>query len=37
MRLVIDTNILVSALLAPASLPAHLMVLWREGCFDLLT
>ena len=37
MRLVIDTNILVSALLASASLPAHLIVLWREGRFDLLT
>jgi putative PIN family toxin of toxin-antitoxin system len=37
MRLVIDTNILVSALLAGGSLPAHLIVLWREGRFDLLT
>lgn len=37
MRLVIDTNILVSALLAGTSLPAHLVVLWREGRFDLLT
>lgn len=37
MRLVIDTNILISALLVSASLPAHLVVLWREGSFDLLT
>ena len=37
MRLVIDTNILVSALLAGTSLPAHLIDLWREGRFDLLT
>lgn len=37
MRLVVDTNILISALLAGTSLPAHLMVLWREGRFDLLT
>ncbi|MGP0059168.1 MAG: putative toxin-antitoxin system toxin component, PIN family [Beijerinckiaceae bacterium] len=37
MRLVIDTNILVSALFSSASLPAHLIVLWREGWFDLLT
>ena len=37
MRLVIDTNILISALLAGTSLPAHLLVLWREGRFDLLT
>jgi putative PIN family toxin of toxin-antitoxin system len=36
-RLVVDTNILVSALLSSASLPAHLIVLWREGRFDLLT
>jgi len=36
-RLVVDTNVLVSALLAEASLPAHLIVLWREGRFDLLT
>ena len=37
MRLVIDTNILISALLAPASLPAQLMVAWRAERFDLLT
>ncbi len=37
MRLVIDTNILVSALLAATSLPAHLITLWHEGRFDLLT
>jgi putative PIN family toxin of toxin-antitoxin system len=36
-RLVIDTNILISALLVSASLPAHLVVLWREGRFDVLT
>ena len=37
MRLVVDTNILVSALLAASSLPAQLVVLWRAGRFDLLT
>ena len=37
MRLVVDTNILVSALLSAASLPAQLVVLWRAGRFDLLT
>lgn len=37
MRLVIDTNILISAALIGTSLPAHLIVLWREGYFDLLT
>ena len=36
MRLVIDTNVLISALLAGTSLPAHLLVLWRGGRFDLL-
>ena len=37
MRLVIDTNVLISALLSGASLPAHLIDFWREGGFDLLT
>jgi putative PIN family toxin of toxin-antitoxin system len=37
MRLVVDTNVLVSALLAQASLPAHLLTLWRAGKFSLLT
>ena len=37
MRLVIDTNIFISALLSASSLPAHLVMLWREGRFDLLT
>lgn len=37
MRLVVDSNILVSALLTAHSLPAHLLVLWREGRFELLT
>lgn len=37
MRLVIDTNVLISALLAGSSLPAHLVTLWRQGRFDLLT
>jgi len=36
-RLVVDTNILISSLLAVSSLPAHLIVLWREGRFDVLT
>jgi len=37
LRLVVDTNILISALLAGTSLPAQLIVRWREGRFDLLT
>jgi putative PIN family toxin of toxin-antitoxin system len=36
-RLVIDTNILISALLVQGSLPARLIALWREGKFELLT
>ncbi len=37
MRLVIDTNVLISAALASTSLPAHLIAVWRDGEFDLLT
>lgn len=37
MRLVIDTNVLISGLFSSTSLPAHLLVLWREGRFELLT
>lgn len=37
MRLVVDTNILISALLSDSSLPAQLIVRWRDGRFDLLT
>ncbi len=33
----VDTNILISALFSTQSLPAHLIELWREGCFDVLT
>jgi len=36
-RVVIDTNILISALFAETSLPAYLVSVWREGEFDLLT
>ncbi len=35
--MVIDTNVLISALLVGTSPPAHLIALWREGRFDLLT
>jgi putative PIN family toxin of toxin-antitoxin system len=37
LRLVIDTNVLVSSLFSSTSLPAHLIELWRQGLFDLLT
>jgi uncharacterized protein len=36
MRVVIDTNILISALLSVSSPPARLIGLWRQGNFDLL-
>jgi len=37
LRLVVDTNVLISPLLAGTSLPAQLIVRWRDGRFDLLT
>lgn len=37
MRLVIDTNLFISALMVQASLPAHLIALWEERRFDVLT
>jgi putative PIN family toxin of toxin-antitoxin system len=37
MQVVLDTNILISALLAEHSLPSRLIDLWRAGRFTLLT
>lgn len=37
MRVVLDTNILVSALIAPAGNPATIYNLWEQGKFALLT
>jgi len=37
MRVVLDTNILLSALLIETSSPARLVGLWRTGRFTLLT
>jgi putative PIN family toxin of toxin-antitoxin system len=37
MRMVLDTNVLVSALLIETSLPAQLLTQWRRERFDLLT
>ena len=37
MRVVIDTNILVSALIAPAGKPAAIVDAWLDGKFTLLT
>ena len=37
MRVVLDTNILVSALIAPAGKPAAIVDVWLDGNFTLLT
>jgi hypothetical protein len=37
MRVVLDTNILVSALLVQLGHPAAIYRAWEEGCFTLLT
>jgi uncharacterized protein len=37
MRVVLDTNVLVSALIAPAGNPAAIYKAWVEGKFTLLT
>lgn len=37
MRVILDTNVLVSALLVQSSAPARLVELWRDGSFVLLT
>jgi len=36
-RVVVDTNVLVSALLHRTALPHQLVMLWRQGRFKLLT
>jgi hypothetical protein len=37
MRVVLDTNVLISALLVAKSGPAKLITAWRRGSFDLLS
>jgi uncharacterized protein len=37
MRVVLDTNILVSALIVPAGIPAAIYSAWEQGRFTLLT
>ena len=37
MRVILDTNVLVSALLHEHSLPCQLVTLWRQGRITLLT
>jgi uncharacterized protein len=36
-RAVVDTNVIISALIAPRSLPGSVLRKWSEGRFDLLT
>ena len=36
MKLVLDTNVIVSALLKRSSAPGQILQLWRDGRFDLL-
>jgi predicted nucleic acid-binding protein len=36
MRLVIDTNVFLSALMCPRSLSAQILSLWRSRRFDLV-
>lgn len=37
MRLVVDTNLIVSALLLPQSVPGSLVTGWRQGAFVLVS
>ena len=37
MRVILDTNVLVSALLNPGGVPARLLDAWFEGRYELLT
>jgi putative PIN family toxin of toxin-antitoxin system len=36
-KAVLDTNILISAVITPRGTPAKLLQAWREGTFDLIT
>lgn len=36
MRVILDTNVLVSGLMYPKSLPGSALAAWREGRFDLV-
>ena len=36
MRVVVDTNVFVSALLSPQGIPSQLFVFWQHHFFDLL-
>jgi putative PIN family toxin of toxin-antitoxin system len=36
MKIVLDTNVLVSGLMYPGSVPGRIVTAWREGRFDLV-
>lgn len=36
MRVVLDVNVLISALLSPAGAPARIIVAWQSGHFELI-
>lgn len=36
MRLVLDTNVLISGLAYPGSIPGHIVGLWRQGGLDVV-
>lgn len=37
MRIVLDTNVLVSGLISPSGAPAQIQAAWRRGDFELVT
>jgi uncharacterized protein len=36
LRVVLDPNVVISALLSPDGAPARALLAWREGCFELI-
>ncbi|MEO5919214.1 MAG: putative toxin-antitoxin system toxin component, PIN family [Candidatus Limnocylindrales bacterium] len=36
MRAVLDTNVLISAILSPRGTPARLLIAWQSGAFELV-
>jgi putative PIN family toxin of toxin-antitoxin system len=36
LRVVLDPNVIISALLSPDGAPARVLVAWREGAFELI-
>lgn len=37
MRVVLDANVVVSALITTQGIPQHILSLWRDGAFELVT